>query len=42
MAKYKIDKYNGVELGNVITNISTSYIEEVNERLLNNHKIYKI
>lgn len=39
MAKYKIDKYNGVELGNVITNISTSYIEEVNERVLNN-KIY--
>lgn len=39
MAKYKIDKYNGLELGNVITNISASYIEEIRESVLNN-RIY--
>lgn len=36
MAKFKIDRYNGVELGNVITNISASFLEEINERVLNN------
>lgn len=39
MAKYKIDKYNSSMLGEVITNISTSYIEEIKERVLND-RIY--
>ena len=36
MVKYKIDKYNGIEFGNVIANISASYVEEIRETVLNN------